>query len=64
MSKSIADYKEIFKKKEKEKEKLNINKNYLIKNDNIQESKEGILYNNGYFTKNDPNNLYVNFDPL
>ena len=56
----ITDYIETFK----DKEIININNNYLINNDSIIGTKEEILYANGYFTKNDADNMYVNFDPL
>lgn len=60
MLKKITNHKETFK----DKEKLNIHNNYLVGNENILETKEELLYANGFFTKNDANNMYVNFDPL
>jgi hypothetical protein len=42
----------------------NINKNYLINSNNIFKSNKEILFANGFFTKNENNNMYINFDPL
>lgn len=47
MLKKITNHKETFK----DKEKLNIHNNYLVGNENILETKEELLYANGFLPK-------------
>ena len=74
----INNKSKVKKSKEKNKSKINniendkftkseinnINKNYLINSNNLFKTNKEILLANGYFTKNENNNMYVNFDPL
>ena len=47
-----------------EKELYNINKNFLVNSNSVFKSEKEVLYSNGFFTKNEGNNMYVDFDHL
>jgi len=53
-----------YEEKFTEKELYNINKNFLVNSKSILKMEKEILYSNGFFTKNEGNNMYVNFDQL
>lgn len=53
-----------YEEKFTEKELYNINKNFLVNSKSILKMEKEILYSNGFYTKNEGNNMYINFDQL